>query len=232
MPSSERPAHTLHPFRRNMVPGLALPTFASAAPPARRLALGLALSILVHVLVAIGVRPMASSPPAPVPFVPLMVEIAPLAPVPEAKTRIASATPSEEAVPPPESAPPSVAAAPRSQPAPVTGLDLQFAHDRYYTSREVDVRAEPVNEVDLVYPQPAYQQRIKGRVVLRLLINERGGLDDVSVLESEPRGFFEEAALTATRALVFSPARRHGRSVKSQKTIEVAFDPYERIHIP
>jgi protein TonB len=68
--------------------------------------------------------------------------------------------------------------------------------------------------------------------VLRIFINDQGTIDDVSVLESTPPGVFEEAALTATLALQFKPAIRNGRSVKSYKTIEVVFDPYESIHIP
>jgi TonB family protein len=103
---------------------------------------------------------------------------------------------------------------------------------RYYTSREVDIRAEPMNDVQLVFPRLAYQNRTKGLVVLRILINERGAIDDLAVVESHPKGIFEEAALSATRTVKFSPAIRNGRTVKSQKTIEVAFDPYESIHIP
>jgi hypothetical protein len=49
------------------------------------------------------------------------------------------------------------------------------------------------------------------------------------VLEATPPGVFEEAALTATQALQFRPARKYGRNVKSQKTIEVTFDPYESV---
>jgi len=43
---------------------------------------------------------------------------------------------------------------------------------------------------------------------------------------------FEEAALDAVRSLQFSPAMRFGQRVKSQKTIEVEFDPYASIHVP
>jgi TonB family protein len=68
---------------------------------------------------------------------------------------------------------------------------------------------------------------------LRILINERGGVDDVTVVEAEPRGyFFEDAALEATRALQFSPAMRFGHRVKSRKDLEVIFNPYESINVP
>ncbi len=58
-------------------------------------------------------------------------------------------------------------------------------------------------------------------------------MDDVTVIEVEPRGFlFEDAALAATRALKFSPAMRYGIRVKSQKTLEIVLNPYDSIHVP
>lgn len=206
--------------------------FGPASRSDYRLACGLALSLLAHLLLIAGVRPMTAvyAPPAA-----LQVEIRHIAPMPDASLAVpAPSNHSAAAGPMPvpteahatEPAPQNTAAAPNA------GLDLRVIPDPYYTSREVDVRAEPLNDVDLVYPQLAYQNRIKGKITLRILINERGGIDQVSVLESEPRGVFEEATLDASRSLQFSPALRFGHRVKSQKIIEVAFDPYESINIP
>jgi protein TonB len=74
--------------------------------------------------------------------------------------------------------------------------------------------------------------RIAGKVALRIFINEQGGIDMISIMAAAPPGVFDEAALTATQALQFTPALKNGREVKSQKTIEVVFNPYERIAIP
>ena len=206
--------------------------FGPASRSEYRLTCGLALSLLAHLLLIAGVRPMTAiyAPPAP-----LQVEIrqhptepgAPLS-VPSSSDAVADAGPAAPAVADTKSEPI------RSDPGAVPELrpDLRFPLERYYTSREVDVRAEPLNDPPLVYPQRAYEMRIRGKVTLRILINERGGVDEVLMLESEPHGVFEEAALDASRTLQFSPAMRFGRRVKSQKTIEVAFDPYESIHIP
>ena len=67
---------------------------------------------------------------------------------------------------------------------------------------------------------------------LNIYISEDGAIDRVEVVEAAPPGIFEEAALTATNALRFSPATKWGRPVKSRKTIEVVFDPYEKINVP
>lgn len=192
---------------------------------------GVALSILIHAGAISVVRPMA------VDFVqarPLQVEILKQAPASEPAAVVAPA--SDIAVPAGSARQPaSDANAPRAgnvSTARVAGPDLGLAPDHYYNAREVDVRAEPVNEVALVYPQLAYQNRVRGVVLLKILISERGAIDDMSVVESEPKGTFEAAALNAALATRFSPAIRNGRTVKSQKMLEIRFDPYESIHIP
>lgn len=198
----------------------------------RRLAWGLALSLLAHLLLIAGVRPVtAVFTPQP----PLQVELRQAATEPEAPLSVPAAPAAPADLAP---AAPAIAAAKpqpaRPDPGAVAALrpDSRLPLERYFTGLEVDVRAEPLNDPPLIYPQRAYQSRIRGKVILRILINERGGVDEVMVLESEPRGVFEEAALDAARALQFSPALRFGHRVKSQKTLEVAFDPYESIHIP
>ena len=203
---------------------------AFAAPPLlpeasarsnRALAAGLAVSLAVHLLVVVSVRPISATlaPPGPLRvMIARESEQSELRDAPEAAAQ-ASARAAEAAAPRP------AGALPEPQ-----GFGLPL--DRYYTSRELDVRAEPVNQPPLIYPQQAYQARMRGKVTLRMLINERGGVDGITVLESEPHGVFEAAALQAAQALAFSPASLAGRPVKSQKTLEVVFDPYESIATP
>jgi len=185
----------------------------------RALAAGLAVSLAVHVLVVASVRPISATSAQPGPLRVLIVresEASEPRDEPQAATAQA-ATPAAQAAAP---RPPGAVPEPQA-----FGLPL----DRYYTSRELDARAEPLNQPALIYPQEAYQARVRGKVTLRMLINERGGVDGVTVLEAEPRGVFEAAALEAAQALAFSPASLAGRPVKSQKTLEVVFDPYESI---
>ena len=215
-------------------PSLLSIPITGARQPAFRLAVGLGVSLLAHMLIIASVRPMAVAyaPPRA-----LQVEIRQIAARLDTLLGITEEAKAPDPVAsPPLPTPPAPAGTETRQPntaaRPVAGPDLRFTADNYLAASELDVRAEPLNEVDLVYPQLAYQLRTRGKVMLRLLINEHGGIDQVSVLDSEPRGTFEEAALAATWALRFSPAKKGGRNVKSQKTIEVNFDPYERIATP
>jgi len=206
--------------------------FGPASRSDYRLAYGLALSLLAHLLLIAGVRPMTAvyAPPAP-----LQVDIRQSATAPDAPLSIPA---SSNAVADPGPDSPAAAVAKPEPVRPVPGAvpnvrpDPRLPLERYYTSLELDVRAEPLNDPPLIYPQRAYQERTRGRVTLRILISQRGSVDEVTVLESEPRGMFEEAALDAVRSLQFSPAMRFGQRVKSQKTIEVEFDPYASIQVP
>ena len=108
---------------------------------------------------------------------------------------------------------------------PKTAVDLPVPFESYLNINEVDVRAEPINDVPLPYPMAAFMRHIPGVVKLNLFINEQGKLDRIDLVGASPKGYFEQAAIDAVSKLYFQPATRYGRPVKSQKTIEVIFDP-------
>jgi protein TonB len=198
-----------------------------------RLLVGLAISVSMHVAIVLAVRPVTY---AYVPPQPLHVEIRDVTPAPtvDGASSVAAAQSDYSALlsAPAKASEPSRTEARETAPDPHSGADLGLATDRYYLSSEVDVRAEPIGETNLVYPQSAYQQRLPGKVTVSILISQRGSVDEVAVVKADPPGIFEQAALSAARELKFSPALRGGRAVKSKKLVEVEFDPYERISHP
>jgi protein TonB len=121
-------------------------------------------------------------------------------------------------------APDAPVTSPASAPAkPAPGLPP--APD-YLAVARLDPGPTPLGEIQPTYPERAGQQQ--GSVVLRLLINERGVVDNVAVVRSAPAGYFEEAALEAFGKALFSPGKLLGVPVKSQITIEVEFMPINR----
>lgn len=99
---------------------------------------------------------------------------------------------------------------------------------RYYSNREVDVQAVPMSTGPLVYPEMPYLSRLRGLVRARVFISEQGEVESVQIVHVQPgRGIFEEAALEALRQVRYKPAEIAGNRVKSQKLVEVKFDPYE-----
>lgn len=103
------------------------------------------------------------------------------------------------------------------------GLGLPAA-DKWYTASEVDLRAEPLTDIRLHYPEnlPA---RVAGKVRVRLFIDEGGVVRRLQIASSEPQGMFDEAARLTWEGVRFSPARKNGAAVKSQKLLELTYAP-------
>lgn len=95
-----------------------------------------------------------------------------------------------------------------------------------YRAVGLDPQPYPLHEINPAYPQHAGS--LEGSVVLRLLINERGIVDDAFVVSSFPKDVFDEPAVMAFRSALFSPGMFLGMPVKSQLTIEVEFLPTNR----
>ena len=86
----------------------------------------------------------------------------------------------------------------------------------------------PLQRAPLVYPEEAYLSRLAGTVTARVYISESGSVDTVEIVKVQPRGgVFEQAAAEALRQVRYQPAQIGGRAVKSQRLIEVTFNPYE-----
>lgn len=117
---------------------------------------------------------------------------------------------------------PAPASPPRSEPVPAP----RILPKRYLTSSEVDERAVPLEMAELLYPEKAYLNRLRGTVRMRVYISSAGRVEKAEVVDAAPKGHFEQAAMDAVQRTSFTPARKDGRAVPSQKLIEVEFDPY------
>ena len=116
---------------------------------------------------------------------------------------------------------------PAQRPGPATAARSKALPIRYLPLSELDTPARPRGTVPLIYPENPLIWKLGGVVRVRLLINEQGIVDAAEVVSAQPEGEFEEAALDAVRRMVYDPALRDGRPVKSEKLIEVTFDPYQ-----
>ena len=96
----------------------------------------------------------------------------------------------------------------------------------YLSGGRLDPGPRPLQDVEPTFPDEAGLQH--GIVVLRLLINEFGVVDQAAVVRAAPKGLFEKSALEAFAAARFSPGILLGVPVKSQVTIEVEFAPFNR----
>ena len=93
----------------------------------------------------------------------------------------------------------------------------------YYSAREVDVRAVPLGDIVAINPDLSGQQ--SGVVVLRLLINAGGSVDNVLVVSAEPAATFGPEILLPFKQARFLPARKAGIAVNSEMLIELRYGP-------
>lgn len=93
----------------------------------------------------------------------------------------------------------------------------------YYPARQLDVYPALVQPVNLDYPRHAANDNVGGRVVLMVLIDETGGVRELSIIEAGPGRFFEDSLRATFAEARFSPARKDGRAVKSRVLIGVDY---------
>jgi len=95
----------------------------------------------------------------------------------------------------------------------------------YYPVEQLDAPPRRLGDAKLVYPERARREGVEGFTTLSLLINERGEVDEIHVVKSQPSGFFEESAIAMLRGQRFTPAIRQGNAAKSrwQETVRFRF---------
>lgn len=75
------------------------------------------------------------------------------------------------------------------------------------------------------YPHSARRRKLGGRSIVGVEVDARGRVQDAQVLESEPPGIFDDAALRAARSFTFEPARRGQEPVASNTRLELKWQP-------
>jgi len=68
------------------------------------------------------------------------------------------------------------------------------------------IQEAPVSQILPAYPRLAQERDVEGRVVLSITIMPDGGVRDVEVVNAQPRGYFEEAAIRSVRTWRYAPS--------------------------
>ena len=179
-----------------------------------RLSIAVALSLLLHVVLLLGMRinPTGGVPDVTSTATTITAQLAPPSDI------VAPAA--DDAVP---SAPATAVAAPVSSPS--RGIVVPLARDpNYYSARQLEVYPQPTELIRPPYPAAALDAHVNGEVTLLLLIDEFGVVTEASVVKADPPGYFEDATVNAFRAARFKPGRRDGHAVKSRVQIKVNYD--------
>jgi len=88
---------------------------------------------------------------------------------------------------------------------------------------EVDAAPVSLSRKVPVYSMQARQMRIQGTVVMNVLVNENGTVDDVVIVKGIPGADVNDASVKAAKAWTYRPATKDGVAVKVWKTEQVVF---------
>jgi len=105
-----------------------------------------------------------------------------------------------------------------------TELLDQISEDTIMTGNTVDVKPRAISRSKIEYPPSAMKKRIKGYVIVNVLIDKQGNVETAQVLEAFPPGVFDAVALNGVRSWRFSPAKYKGQAVKVWAKQKVRFD--------
>jgi protein TonB len=127
-----------------------------------------------------------------------------VAPIPPPVTPVAQAEP-VAAAPTTPTAPPPAAPAP---PAPLTAPSFNAAY---------------LNNPAPAYPALSRRTGEEGKVILRVLVNEKGLPDDVQVRTSSGHARLDDAAAATVRQWKFVPARRGDSATPAWVLVPISF---------
>ena len=86
-----------------------------------------------------------------------------------------------------------------------------------------DTDVIPLVRQPATYPQRAIRQKIEGYVTARLGITPEGTVDDVEIIDANPKGVFEREEIRALYRYKFKPKMQDGKPVAQQATQTIEF---------
>lgn len=92
------------------------------------------------------------------------------------------------------------------------------------TEETVDEVPRATYRPPLQYPDYARKRGINGHVLLNLLVNATGEVEEVKLLRSEPEGLFDQVAMSSVREWSFDPAMYKGSPVKVWVKQKISFN--------
>jgi len=104
-----------------------------------------------------------------------------------------------------------------------TSAPAATPHRLEYGIGEVDEPPRPVRHVRPRYPSAAERKRIQGLVRIAFTVDTRGRVGKIEVLDSQPPGIFDEAAIASARRWRFVPGKVEGKPVNTRCSIVIRF---------
>jgi len=98
-------------------------------------------------------------------------------------------------------------------------LESEYVFEAY----ELDQPPQPVVRVPPPYPYKARERNIEGIVQVKMLVDTDGSVSQVQILDSRPKGIFEESVLKSVPNWKFNPGKIEGRVVTAWVVLPIRF---------
>jgi TonB family protein len=102
---------------------------------------------------------------------------------------------------------------------------------RFVQPEQVDTPPVPITQINPVYPERALKERVRGLVILRVIVTEDGMPVRVSV-DKAAREDLTQAAIAAAQQWRFQPARKDGRPVRTFAILRFPFEGVDFARTP
>ena len=89
--------------------------------------------------------------------------------------------------------------------------------------RDIEKPTPLFTESPVEYPLELWDQDVEGSTLVRVLVNEQGGVDSVMVVESSGHSALDSAAVKGALAMEFEPATREGEPLRVWARVPVYF---------
>jgi protein TonB len=96
---------------------------------------------------------------------------------------------------------------------------------------QVDSEPRPIDMTMPIYPAKALHDRVRGVVVLRVLVSQNGEPLEIKV-EREARKDMTDAAIAAVKQWRFEPARKDGYRVRAYARVRIPFEGVQFARTP
>jgi protein TonB len=93
-------------------------------------------------------------------------------------------------------------------------VDKDVAKNTGFALSASDGEYLPIVKVAPMYPESAASRGIEGYVLLEFTVTETGATADPVIIESQPKGIFDDAAKKAVLKFKYKPRVENGRPVK------------------
>jgi len=93
---------------------------------------------------------------------------------------------------------------------------------------EIEQPTPLFGEVPIEYPLQMWDQDTEGETLLRVRVDDTGGVDSVEVVRTSGYESFDSAAVAGARRLRFTPARQDGKRIEVWAQVPVRFSKRPR----